>query len=313
MTEENGQSRRRRQAVTASESTAAFEQPEEEAAVITSLRPQSLAEYGHAGQRVVVENLGIAIEAARKREEPLDHVLLHGPPGLGKTTLAHGIANEMTTTLIGTSGPALERQGDLMGILSNLEVGSVLFVDEIHRLPRAVEEFLYSAMEDFALDIIIGKGPSAKALRLNLPKFTLIGATTLLSRMTSPLRDRFGVIHKLEFYEDASMREIVRQKARVLAVPVDEAGLEEIGTRARGTPLPRDADRLEFLLQPSDADPEGDAAVAQPVKRRDHFREHHRIMLGHQANPRGEPNPAGAGGGERQRRKWIVYRNVGRR
>jgi len=199
-----------------------------------SLRPQRLTDY--IGQDRLKENLKIAIDAAKARGDPLDHVLLYGPPGLGKTSMANVVAHEMGVSIKVTSGPAVERKGDLAAILTNLRQGDILFIDEVHRLNREVEEVLYSGMEDFALDIIIGKGPSAKALRLNLPRFTLIGATTLLSRMTSPLRDRFGVIHKLEFYDDASMKEIVRQKARVLAVPFDEAGLDEIATRARGTP-----------------------------------------------------------------------------
>lgn len=199
-----------------------------------SLRPQRLTDY--IGQERLKENLSIAINAAKARGEPLDHTLLYGPPGLGKTSMANVIAHEMGVNIKVTSGPAIERKGDLAAILTNLRLGDVLFIDEVHRLSREVEEVLYSAMEDFALDIIIGKGPSAKSLRLNLPKFTLIGATTLLSRMTSPLRDRFGVIHKLEFYDEPSMKEIVRQKAKVLGVPIDDGGLKEIATRARGTP-----------------------------------------------------------------------------
>lgn len=242
MTEENGQSSRRRQALTTTESTAAFEQPEEEAAVITSLRPQTLAEYGHAGQRVVVENLGIAIQAARKRGEPLDHVLLHGPPGLGKTTLAHVIANEMETTLIGTSGPALERQGDLMGILSNLEVGSVLFVDEIHRLPRAVEEFLYSAMEDFSVDFVLEKGTHARTIKIPLRRFTLVGATTRTGMLSAPLLDRFGLQYHLDFYSPTELARVIIRSAELLKTPIDEQGALEIARRSRGTP--RIANRL---------------------------------------------------------------------
>lgn len=199
-----------------------------------SLRPKNLTDY--IGQERLKETLRIAIAAARARGEPLDHVLLYGPPGLGKTSMANVIAHEMGVSIRTTSGPAIERKGDLAAVLTNLRQGDVLFIDEVHRLSREVEEVLYSAMEDFALDIIIGKGPSARSLRLSLPRFTLIGATTLLSRMTSPLRDRFGVIQRLEYYDEASMMEIVRQKARTLGVPIDEDGQRALATRARGTP-----------------------------------------------------------------------------
>ena len=199
-----------------------------------SLRPQRLTDY--IGQQLLKDNLSIAIDAAQQRKEPLDHILLYGPPGLGKTSMANVIAREMNVSIKTTSGPAIERKGDLAAILTNLHQGDVLFIDEVHRLSHEDEEVIYSAMEDFVLDIIIGKGPSARSLRLTLPHFTLIGATTLLSRMTSPLRDRFGVIHKLEFYDEASMKEIVRQKAKVLNVPIDTDGQREIATRARGTP-----------------------------------------------------------------------------
>jgi len=199
-----------------------------------SLRPKNLTDY--IGQETLKETLRIAIAAARARGEPLDHILLYGPPGLGKTSMANVIAHEMGVSIKTTSGPAIERKGDLAAILTNLRQGDVLFIDEVHRLSREVEEVLYSAMEDFALDIIIGKGPSARSLRLSLPHFTLIGATTLLSRMTSPLRDRFGVIQRLEYYDETSMMEIVKQKARTLGVPVDADGLRALATRARGTP-----------------------------------------------------------------------------
>ncbi len=199
-----------------------------------SLRPHGLTDY--IGQERLKQNLSIAIDAAKARGEPLDHILLYGPPGLGKTSMANVIAHEMGVSIKVTAGPAVERKGDLAAILTNLGKGDVLFIDEVHRLAREIEEVLYSAMEDFALDLILGKGPSARSMRLPLPRFTLIGATTLLSRMTSPLRDRFGVIHKLEFYDDESMKQIVNQKARVLAVPIDEGGLNEIASRARGTP-----------------------------------------------------------------------------
>jgi Holliday junction DNA helicase RuvB len=199
-----------------------------------SLRPQRLTDY--IGQERLKENLKIAIDAAKSRAEPLDHILLYGPPGLGKTSMANVIAHEMGVNIKTTSGPAFERKADLAAILTNLNKHDVLFIDEVHRLSHEVEELLYSAMEDFVLDIIIGKGPSARSMRLSLPHFTLIGATTLLSRMTSPLRDRFGVIHKLEFYDVDSMKEIVRQKAKVLNAPIDDGGMSEIAGRARGTP-----------------------------------------------------------------------------
>jgi Holliday junction DNA helicase RuvB len=219
-----------------------LEESNEEQQLIPSLRPRTLAEYGQAGQRTVVELLGIAIEAARKRGEALDHVLLHGPPGLGKTTLAHVIANEMEAALIGTSGPALERQGDLMGILSNLETGSVLFVDEIHRLPRAVEEFLYSAMEDFSVDFVIEKGTYAKTIKIPLKRFTLVGATTRTGMLSAPLLDRFGLVYHLDFYSPEELSRVVRRSAHLLGIAIDEPGALEIARRSRGTP--RIANRL---------------------------------------------------------------------
>ena len=199
-----------------------------------SLRPQYLDDY--IGQKGVKENLKIFIEAARRRGEPLDHVLFYGPPGLGKTTLAGIIANELGVNIKITSGPAIERAGDLAAILTNLEENEVLFIDEIHRLNRSVEEVLYSAMEDYALDIIIGKGPSARSIRLDLARFTLIGATTRAGSLSAPLRDRFGVISKFELYTVEELTEIIRRTARILGVTADEDSLVEMAKRSRGTP-----------------------------------------------------------------------------
>lgn len=199
-----------------------------------SLRPQYLDDY--IGQKCVKENLKIFIEAARRRGEPLDHVLFYGPPGLGKTTLAGIIANELGVNIKITSGPAIERAGDLAAILTNLEENDVLFIDEIHRLNRSVEEVLYSAMEDYALDIIIGKGPSARSIRLDLARFTLIGATTRAGSLSAPLRDRFGVISKFELYTVEELTEIIRRTARILGVTADEDSLVEMAKRSRGTP-----------------------------------------------------------------------------
>jgi Holliday junction DNA helicase RuvB len=199
-----------------------------------ALRPRQLNEV--LGQDAIKENLSILIGAARKRKEPLDHVLFYGPPGLGKTTLSHVLANEMGVNIKVTAGPAVERAGDLAAILTNLQGGDILFIDEIHRLGRAVEEVLYPAMEDFSLDIVIGKGPSARSIRLKLPRFTLIGATTRLALVSSPLRGRFGAIYRLEYYDLKSMCAIVSRAANKLDVPWDEAGIEEVARRARGTP-----------------------------------------------------------------------------
>lgn len=213
---------------------------EEDVKIENHLRPQLLKDY--IGQQKVKETLSIYIEAARQREEPLDHVLFYGPPGLGKTTLAGIIANEMGVKMKVTSGPAIEKPGEIAAILNNLSEGDVLFIDEIHRLNRQVEEVLYPAMEDFAIDIVIGKGAAARSIRLDLPKFTLVGATTRAGLLTAPLRDRFGVVSRLEFYSTQDLMTIIRRSAEVLHVKIDERGAEELARRSRGTP--RLANRL---------------------------------------------------------------------
>lgn len=199
-----------------------------------SLRPKKIADY--IGQNQIKDNLVIFIEAARKRNEPVEHMLFYGPPGLGKTTLANIVASEMGVNIRTTSGPAIARSGDLVSLLTNLAESDVLFIDEIHRLNTTVEEVLYSAMEDYAVDLILGKGPSAKAMRMNLPKFTLVGATTKFGSLSSPLRDRFGFIHRLEFYEESELSEIIRRSAQILGVKIDKAGISEIAKRSRKTP-----------------------------------------------------------------------------
>lgn len=213
---------------------------EEDTKIESTLRPQNLKDY--VGQKKLTDNLKIYIEAAKKRGEPLDHVLFYGPPGLGKTTLSCIIANEMGVNIKITSGPAIEKPGDLAAILNGLQPGDILFIDEIHRLNRHVEEILYPAMEDFAIDIMIGKGPSAKSIRLDLPKFTLVGATTRAGLLSAPLRDRFGMVQRMEFYTTEELKDIILASARKLSVVIDTAGAGEIAKRSRGTP--RLANRL---------------------------------------------------------------------
>ncbi|MGN1135442.1 MAG: Holliday junction branch migration DNA helicase RuvB [Oscillospiraceae bacterium] len=225
-----------------------------------TLRPKTLSEY--IGQDKIKENLSIFIEAAKKRSEPLDHVLLYGPPGLGKTTLSAIIAHEMGVNIRITSGPAIEKPGDLAALLTNLQENDVLFIDEIHRLSRSIEEVLYPALEDYALDIIIGKGPSARSLRIDLPKFTLIGATTRAGQLTSPLRDRFGVIMRLELYSVEQLSDIIMRSAVILGIACDKAGATELARRSRGTP--RIANR--FLKRVRDfAEVIGDGRITEDI------------------------------------------------
>ncbi len=249
-----------REEIEVPERVVATQVPGEERDFEVGLRPQTLADF--VGQDEIKENLSIFIEAAKKRDEPIEHVLLYGNPGLGKTTLAHIIAVEMGSQIRVTSGPALERVGDLAAILSNLGRGDILFIDEIHRLNKTIEEVLYPAMEDYALDIIVGKGPTARTLRLNLERFTLIGATTRLSLLSSPLRDRFGVTHHLNFYEDNHIGDIVRRSAGLLKTSIDDQAIQILARRSRRTP--RIANRLLRRVRDF-ADVRGNGHVSQSL------------------------------------------------
>lgn len=240
--------------------TGADEEEKQEQELEITLRPGDFKNY--IGQKRLKQNLQLAIAAAKKRGEPLDHVLLYGPPGLGKTTMATVIANEMGATIRVTSGPAIERAGDLASLLTNLQDGDILFIDEIHRLHRTVEEVLYSAMEDFKLDIMLGKGPSARSLRLDLPKFTIIGATTRTGSLAAPLRDRFGMIHRLEFYTHDEIEQIIARAAGILGIRIDKVAAETLATRARLTP--RIANRLLKRVRDY-ADVNGDGIIDMSI------------------------------------------------